>query len=297
MERIANIYQPNTPPENIFIRQIWRIQDIQQVNRTETILPKGTAEIIFNFSDDIRCYRLNQEASFKLPRYFINGVNLTPYHLSINCKQSFLGIQINVFALKYIFNIPTQEFNNQVLEGSLICKSLDNLAEQLGSAPSFQQQVDIIIKWLRSKIKLDSVLEANNRIIQLHSDPEIINLTVLDLSEKYNITPRHLSRLCNEYLGMCTEDIILYKKYLSALNQMHQPHPSLTDVTYNCGFYDQAHFARTFKLFTGLTPRQYKKTMGELPGHIFEFSTENNFPHPSSKVISHTQDYQYKNYE
>ncbi|QMU27769.1 helix-turn-helix domain-containing protein [Adhaeribacter radiodurans] len=272
MERNVHIFQPNTSPENILIRQIWCIWDMQLINRTETILPKGTAEIIFNFSDDIGYFRLHEEDTVSLPKYFINGVNFTPYHLSIRSKQHFLGIQFNVFALKYIFNIPTLEFNDQVLEGSLICKSLDILAEQLSAASSFQQQVEVILLWLRNKVKSSSLLGANNRIIQLHADPDIINLSVLDLSEKYNVTPRHLSRLCNDYLGMCTEEIILYKKYLAALYQMHQPHPSLTEITYNCNFYDQAHFTRTFKLFTGLTPRQYKKTMGELPGHIFNFS-------------------------
>ncbi len=275
MERIANIFEPNTFPENLLIRQIWRIQDIQLINRTETILPKGTAEIIFNFSDNITTYRSNEQAAFNLPPYFINGVNFTPYHLSIQSKQYFLGIQFHVFALKFIFNMPVLEFNDQVLDGSSVCKSLPFLAEQLGSTSSFPQQVDIIRQWLRSKIKNNSVPEANNRIIKLHTDPEIINLSVPDLSAKYNVTPRHLSRLCNDYLGMSTEELVLYKKYLSALHQMHQPHSSLTDLTYQCGFYDQAHFARTFKLFTGLTPRQYKKTMGELPGHIFKFSGEN----------------------
>ncbi|MDQ4141474.1 MAG: AraC family transcriptional regulator [Bacteroidota bacterium] len=287
MERIANIFQPITSTENLLIRQIWRIQDIQQVNRTETILPKGTAEIIFNFSDNITTYRADEKAAINLPSYFINGINFTPYRLSIRSKQYFLGIQVNVFALKFIFNIPSQEFNDQILEGDLVCKSLDFLAEQLQATSSFPQQVEIILNWLRSKIKNNSALEANNRIIQLHADPDIINLSVLDLSDKYNVTPRHLSRLCNEYLGMCTEDLVLYKKYLSALFQIHQPHPSLTEITYNCGFYDQAHFARTFKLFTGLTPRQYKKTMGELPGHIFEISGETESNQPYLKTASH----------
>ncbi len=121
-------------------------------------------------------------------------------------------------------------------------------------------------------------------MIKLHTDPEIIHLSVPDLSAKYNVTPRHLSRLCNDYLGMSTEDLMLYKKYLAALYQMHRPHPSLTDITYQCGFYDQAHFVRTFKLFTGLTPRQYKKAMGDLPGHIFKISGENNsLPSPQKQ--------------
>ncbi len=256
---------------------------MQSVKRTEKILPKGTAEIIFNLSEGIYGYKAEVKNAFYLPKYFINGVNSTPFHLSISSTQYFVGIQCSVFALKYIFNIPSAAFNNQVLEGSLVCPSLDVLAEQLSESDSFDHQVEAITKWVRSKLKDYSILEANNRIIKLHADPDIIHLSVKEISEKYNITPRHLSRLCVEFLGMCTEDMILYRKYLSSLYQIHQPQQSLTAITYDCGFYDQPHFARTFKLFTGLTPRQYRQAMGILPGHIFEISDKPDVPWSGQK--------------
>lgn len=274
MERTANVYYPTTSPEHIFIRQIWSTKDIQPNKRTEKILPKGTAEIIFNLSEGIHCYKMDKENAFYLPKYFINGINLNPINLSISSRQYFVGIQFNIFALKYIFKIPSVEFNDQVLEGSLVCKSLDTLAEKLSESYSFQQQADTIIQWFRHKIKNCTGLEAKNRIIHLHADPEIIHLSPKTIGKKYNITPRHLSRLCVEYLGMCTEDVILYRKYLSSLYQIHYPHQSLTQITYDCGYYDQSHFVRTFKLFTGLTPKQYRNAASEFPGHIFEVSEE-----------------------
>ncbi|QHT69396.1 AraC family transcriptional regulator [Rhodocytophaga rosea] len=273
MERTANIYYPKTSPENIFIRQIWSTKDIQPDKRTEKILPKGTAEIIFNLSEGIHCYKTDEKNAFYLPKYFINGINLNPINLSIS-RQYFIGIQFNIFALKYIFKIPTVEFNDQVLEGSLVCKSLDRLAEKLSESSSFHEQAEIILQWFKGKIKDCPGLETKNRIIHLHADPDIIHLSPKTIGEKYNITPRHLSRLCVEYLGMCTEDVILYRKYLSSLYQIHHPHQSLTQITYDCGYYDQSHFVRTFKLFTGLTPKQYRKVASGLPGHIFEVSAE-----------------------
>lgn len=37
-----------------------------------------------------------------------------------------------------------------------------------------------------------------------------------------------------------------------------QPEMPLTEVAYDQGFYDQAHFIRIFKSFTGITPSKYK---------------------------------------
>jgi AraC-like DNA-binding protein len=50
---------------------------------------------------------------------------------------------------------------------------------------------------------------------------------------------------------------------------MHGPKRSLTDIAIEAGFYDQAHFCRVFKNFSGLTPKQYQQQRGDLPFHLF----------------------------
>ncbi|MGE8426035.1 MAG: helix-turn-helix transcriptional regulator, partial [Sphingobacterium siyangense] len=34
---------------------------------------------------------------------------------------------------------------------------------------------------------------------------------------------------------------------------------SLTEIAFNCGFADQAHFIKTYKRFMGITPSQYQR--------------------------------------
>src|SRR5690606_22303831 len=101
MQPTSFIHRPTTIPENIFIRQIWSARDIQSVNRSEKVLPKGTAEIIFNLSENIYGYKSDKKNGFYLPKCFINGLNFSPIHLSTRSAYYFVGIQFNVFALKY----------------------------------------------------------------------------------------------------------------------------------------------------------------------------------------------------
>jgi AraC family transcriptional regulator len=44
-----------------------------------------------------------------------------------------------------------------------------------------------------------------------------------------------------------------------SLEMLKTPGIRLTDVAYDCGFFDQSHFTRTFKQLTGLLPAQYQK--------------------------------------
>lgn len=269
MTNTADIYYPLGETEKHFIKSIWRIYEYNIQERTETILPKGTAEIIFNLSDDVVHCNSALDIRNKLPSCFINGINLKPFNLIKNKQQVFLGIQLNIFALNILFNIPVNEFNNRAIDGTLICKSLDTLLNQIASTSLFIEQVDHILKWFYNKIAVTKNKTELNCICKFYYDNEIKDMKVHNICRKYNYSERHFRRLSVEWLGMNTEAFVLYQKYLNSLSLLHRPGLSLTDIGYDVGYYDQSHFIREFRSFTGITPKEYRKTMSDLPGHIY----------------------------
>jgi AraC-like DNA-binding protein len=42
---------------------------------------------------------------------------------------------------------------------------------------------------------------------------------------------------------------------------MTKKNESLTSIAYGCGYFDQSHFIKEFKSFTGLTPSAYLKSV------------------------------------
>ncbi len=237
--------------------------------RLETILPKGNAEIIFNLTETTLFFTLNTENINPLPRCVINGVNSIPVNLIKHGHQLFLGLQLNVFVLKFLFNVPVKEFNDRVIDGSLICKSLEPLFYQIASTSAFNDQVNYILKWFNRKIAAVKHKTEITRVSRFYFDNEIITMKVNNICRKYNYSERHLRRLAVEWLGMNTEAFILYHKYLNALNLLHYANLSLTEIGFYAEYYDQSHFIREFRSFTGMTPKEYRKTMSGLPGHIY----------------------------
>ena len=43
---------------------------------------------------------------------------------------------------------------------------------------------------------------------------------------------------------------------------------SWTNISQDCGFYDQAHFINDFKLFSGFTPEQYLRQKSDLLNYV-----------------------------
>ena len=76
-------------------------------------------------------------------------------------------------------------------------------------------------------------------------------------------------RLFMKWFGLSTGVYWRYKKFLLGLETIHhKDEQSLTQVALASGFYDQAHFTRTFKEFTGMSPKIYQREKSPIPGHI-----------------------------
>jgi len=269
MTKASDIYFPVGHTEQAMIKSIWRLREWDLPTRSEIILPKGTVEIIFNFSDPITYINPSLLLTKQLPVVFINGLNFKPFELVKSGRQEFLGIQLSSIGLKLLFNVSVKEFNNNVCEGNLVCPSLEVLSQQLFGADSFHAQVEMITKWIHRKAScthLDKGMDRLQKLIQLQSTSD---LTVRKVIHEICLSDRQLRRLSSDWLGMSTEAFILYKKYLTALHLLHTPGLSLTQIGLQAGYYDQSHFIREFKSYTERTPGQYRQSFKDLPGHIF----------------------------
>jgi AraC-like DNA-binding protein len=269
MAKSENIYYPTGETEKTFVNSIWWLSEDDLHNRKEIILPKGTVEIIFNFSDNIIYLNPTLRVSKMLPIVFINGNNFKPFELIKTGRQEFLGIQLKSAGLKLIFNLSVKEFNDKVYAGNEIGCHLDLLADELFFAKTFQQKVEIILKWLEQRISKKNYPYFIERVRKLQCLGSDRNLTVKDLCQEIYISDRQLRRISSDWLGMSIEEYILYNKYLTSLHLLHNTNLYLTDVGYKAGYYDQSHFIREFKSYTELTPKQYRKANKDLPGHIF----------------------------
>ncbi len=269
MTKSTDIYYPTGGIEKVIINSIWRLSENDLHKRKEIILPKGTIEIIFNFSDQINYVNPSLQISKKLPIVFVNGINFKPLELIKIGRQEFLGIQLNSIGFRLLFNISAKEINNSVYDGKEICRQVDNLANELFYKQVFSQQVERILDWIRKIVPSNKFQYSINRVQKLLSSNCTHNLTVKKMSEEISLSDRQLRRFSQDWLGMNTEEFILYNKYLNCLHLLHHSNQTLTEIGLEAGYYDQSHFIREFKSYNDLTPKQYQEANTDLPGHIF----------------------------
>jgi hypothetical protein len=73
MQTSSDIYFLRTAPENGLVRFVWQLTKVGCGVEKETILPKGTAEIIFNLSPRTLYFRDSEKAAADFHGCAING--------------------------------------------------------------------------------------------------------------------------------------------------------------------------------------------------------------------------------
>lgn len=265
MNSNSEIFFPKDPFLRSLVRCIWSIHDQNTSKRFETILPKGNAEIIFNLRGNISYCNSLENKNNTFPQVAINGINYAPFQLEKNGEQLFIGIRLNICALKYLLKVSSKEVSNCVIDGTLISKELDQLWHQMFDINSFKRKSAILMAWVIKKLGQSNSI--NYSIPDLHSNLRLNSAQ--SICNQFNYTERHVRRIFNNWLGMNVESFIQYKKYLKALHLIHQENCTLTQVAYDSGYYDQSHFIREFKSYTNLTPKVYQSKKSDLPGHIY----------------------------
>lgn len=87
------------------------------------------------------------------------------------------------------------------------------------------------------------------------------SLSLADLSKTLGVHPVHLSRAIPKYLNTTLGDYIRQQRIKKALGFMMNEQFTLTEITYLCGFSDQSHFTRTFKMYYHTTPKAFRKQL------------------------------------
>lgn len=101
-------------------------------------------------------------------------------------------------------------------------------------------------------------LEKGIEYINAHYTEDI---TLSEIAEKSNITPNYFSKLFKECLNMKLWDYVCAKRIEKAKKLLSENEDDLTvlDIANQCGFNNTANFNRSFKLYTGMTPSEFRK--------------------------------------
>lgn len=159
----------------------------------------------------------------------------------------------------YFSSNPAHElFNLSVsLEDVFEKNQVNEVEEKLAEADSDQQRVKMVEQFLLSQLKSIQtdhlIVEAVKRIYKSKGSIRIKNLT-----ESLNISQSPFEKRFRKIVGTSPKKFATIVRFNTVLANLNEA-KSLTDICYEHHFFDQAHFIKDFKQFTGETPDNFKR--------------------------------------
>jgi AraC family transcriptional regulator len=97
------------------------------------------------------------------------------------------------------------------------------------------------------------------KIIELLNDRWNEEISLEDLARAAEVHPKTISKYFPRFFGCTLGEYRRKIKVEKSLALIKSAEFSLTDIAYQCDFYDQSHFTKTFKNLTGFLPKEFQK--------------------------------------
>jgi AraC family transcriptional regulator len=129
------------------------------------------------------------------------------------------------------------------------------------SGLSVHQQLLSLLQAAGTREKTDKQLFGGrvDKVIELLHDRWNENISLQDLSTVTALHPVTVSRHFTAYFDCSLGEYMRRIRVEKSLLLVRQPTLSLTEIAYQCGFFDQSHFIRAFKAQTGFLPKAFRK--------------------------------------
>lgn len=155
------------------------------------------------------------------------------------------------------FQLPMHVLADQTLALAELWQDIaTEIEDKLAHAGDHQTRAVIVQQYLLQQLtqhEYDQQLGYCLKLIQQSA----AYLPVSELTNSLGIGQRHLSRKFQQLVGLSPKVYLRMYRFIRSLDQLKKyPLLSLTEVAYQSGYYDQAHFIRDYKTFTGHTPGQ-----------------------------------------
>lgn len=228
----------------------------------DLIIPDGTFGLLFVDGENIaRNTTLNGTPEF-LNKTTIFGQKTKPinYYLYGGNSKSF-GVKIKPSGFHLFAGMVGKEFKNQFVEIDLLNSTvLNELEHKIFNAKSVKEKIKEVENYILSllyKLELNYDYFLFESIVQyIYTNKGVLIYKNLPIT--FNVNYKKIERLFDKYLGITPKTYIRIVRFNAAINlYLKNQEESLTQIGFQLGFFDQAHFIRDFKLFTSLSPKKF----------------------------------------
>ncbi len=225
----------------------------------QRIIPDGCIEMAFILGDDIKRYTTKDRYILQ-PRAMVLGQTIEPFYIEPTGYVNTFAIRFYPYGFANFVTVPIEHLANketpiEVLFEKNTAKALE---QKIIKASDSKQRIEIIEHFLLTKLNDKTMVDTivKHTVDALFSSKGTESITAIlkeDLSKR-----RQLERNFKRQIGVSPKQLGKVIRLQTALKMLlHKKTDTLTDIAYESEYFDQAHFIKDFKEFTGINPKEF----------------------------------------
>lgn len=252
-------FQPHSDLESL-VSCYWTLEVPSENNvEKQRIIPDGCIEMAFILGDDIKRYTTENEFILQ-PRAMVLGQTIEPFYIEPTGYVNTFAIRFYPYGFANFVSMPIKDLANketpiELLFGANTAKELEH---NIIRAKDSKQRIEIIEIFLSEKLNdqttIDNIVKKTvDALLSSKGTESITTILKEDLSKR-----RQLERNFKKQIGVSPKQLGKVIRLQTALKMLlNKKTDNLTSIAYESEYFDQAHFIKDFKEFTGINPKEF----------------------------------------
>jgi len=222
------------------------------------VLPDTSLVIAFRFKGQINY--IDGNGMDVLPPSVISGLRKSVRLINYAKDTASFIIVFKETGAAAFFREPLHELweDSVPLDNFIALQKISIIEEQLAEAMNNRQRVSLIETFLLARLYHPGADKfVSNALMAIHSSNG--NVNIKNLADKLYISQDAFEKRFRKAIGASPKQLASIIRMRSVITTK-LPLLRLSDIAYDAGYYDQPHFNRDFKLFTGQTPTDFFKS-------------------------------------
>ncbi|MBN9297763.1 MAG: helix-turn-helix transcriptional regulator [Filimonas sp.] len=228
----------------------------------EVFYPSGFVDLVIKF-DGAAATTINGRRK-DTPSVELLGHLTRPTRLSVKAGTTILIARIYPYASALFFPDPLSVFTDYATDlydvSTIMSKEL---YDRMIHASTIEDRIRLLDNYFLEQLRKHEKRLKKAGIL-LHLCNYVSNSDSFELpalAQHAGMSERYIQQLYLANVGISPAAFAAVTRFNKSLHLLRTAKVSLTDIAYECGYYDQAHFIRIFKQFTGIVPSAARRSL------------------------------------
>lgn len=243
---------------NPYVQSIWIQDNNSDASKIEfqptTVLPATNTEFIFHYKDPF--IKIDNNNDVILPKFLFCGQRTKPVYVKAAGKTGMIIFNMSPFRVSSLINLNMSETVDKTIDFYDIfdSKILRETEEKFDEANDPLKKIKIMEDFLIS------ILKGNREDLLVSNISDKINFNfgkihISKIAKEYKISRRNLFRRFNNNFGVNPKQLSRIIRFQKAL-YLKKSGMQWADICEKCNYYDQSHFIKEMKEFSGVSPER-----------------------------------------